>query len=216
MSILFFALGTVPDVAGLRLLHGLPAQLADFEVIEYALQKQRAMGEHGELPAHLQRIVHIAWIRSAAPQFALHSVAEAGQGEAALLQQFLDLLGEDVLDAPEHAMPILHSRALVSAVRLPASWPTNVCAGAGAQLTQLPRVPLHELASLCGLTVPATLTEDARISASLAGEFDLIRRDCEARVLGRYFIFLREQHMRGQLDAAAYEQSLLGLRAALA
>ncbi len=216
MSILFFALGTVPDVAGLRLLHGLPAQLADFEVIEYALQKQRAIGEHGGLPAHLQRIAHIAWIRSAAPQFTLHSVAEAGQGEAALLQQFLDVPCAEALDAPDHSLPIVYCRALVSAARLPASWPTNVAAAADLALTQLPRVPLHELASLCGLAVPATLTEDARISASLAGQFDLIRRDCEARVLGRYFIFLREQHMRGQLDAAAYEQSLLGLRAALA
>jgi 3'-5' exonuclease len=216
LSILFFALGTVPDVAGLRVLHGLPAPLADFEVIEYALQKQRAVGELGELPAHLQRIAHIAWIRSEAPQFALHSVAEAGQGEAALLQQFLDVLGEDALDAPEHAMPILHCRALVSAARLPASWSAHLPASAHSAPARLPRVPLHELSSLCGLALPAALSEDARIRASLAGEFDLIRRDCEARVLGRYFIFLREQHMRGQLDAAAYEQALLSLRAALA
>jgi predicted PolB exonuclease-like 3'-5' exonuclease len=42
IPVLSFDIETIPDVAGLRALHGLPATLADAEVAEFAFQKQRA------------------------------------------------------------------------------------------------------------------------------------------------------------------------------
>ena len=47
---LVFDIETIPDVAGLRTLHGLGADLPDAEVAELAFQKQRAKNGSDFLP----------------------------------------------------------------------------------------------------------------------------------------------------------------------
>jgi hypothetical protein len=49
-----------PDIAGLRTLHELPAGLPDYEVAEFAFQRQRARNGSDFLPLHLQRVVVIS------------------------------------------------------------------------------------------------------------------------------------------------------------
>ena len=54
---LVFDIETIPDVQGIRSLHGLPEELSGEEVAEYAFQLRRASGGSDFLPHHLQRVV---------------------------------------------------------------------------------------------------------------------------------------------------------------
>ena len=58
--VLAFDIETVPDVAGIRRLHDLPADLPDREVAEIAFQRRRTQTGSDFLPPHLQRVVAIS------------------------------------------------------------------------------------------------------------------------------------------------------------
>ncbi|MES2563583.1 MAG: 3'-5' exonuclease, partial [Pseudomonadota bacterium] len=59
IPILVFDIETVPDVAGIRKLHGLSAQMSDADVATMAFQLRRQKTGHDFLPLHLQRVVDI-------------------------------------------------------------------------------------------------------------------------------------------------------------
>ena len=47
--VLAFDIETIPDIAGLRLLHGLPdTDVSDADVAEYAFQRQRYQGNNNQ------------------------------------------------------------------------------------------------------------------------------------------------------------------------
>ena len=71
---------TVADAPSLRKIHGLPADLSDFEVAEYALQRLRANGEKGVLLSYLQRIEQIALVCCGATELRLTLLSEARAG----------------------------------------------------------------------------------------------------------------------------------------
>ena len=87
------AIQTAADAQSLRALHGLPADLPDVEVAEYALQRQRAMGQNGALPPYLLRVERAALVRceGASLRLDLLSAAAAG-GEGALLRRLASLV----------------------------------------------------------------------------------------------------------------------------
>ena len=62
--ILAFDIETIPDCAGIRRLHELPADLSDRDVAEVAFQKRRAQsgGASDFLPLYLQRVVAISCV----------------------------------------------------------------------------------------------------------------------------------------------------------
>ena len=62
MNLLVFDIETIPDCAGIRRLHDLPASLPDAEVAEVAFQKRRAQTGSDFLPPHLQRVVVISCV----------------------------------------------------------------------------------------------------------------------------------------------------------
>src|SRR3972149_12057008 len=55
-----FDIETIPDIAGLRVLHGLDARVSDAEVAEMAFQLRRQKTGSDFLPHHLQRVVAIS------------------------------------------------------------------------------------------------------------------------------------------------------------
>src|SRR3989338_8702100 len=57
--VLAFDIETIPDVAGIRRLHDLPADLPDHEVAEVAFQKRRAQTGNDFLGPQLHRVVVI-------------------------------------------------------------------------------------------------------------------------------------------------------------
>ncbi len=50
MAVLVFDIETIPDVAGIRTLEDLPAELSDYEVAEWAFQQRRASHGNDFLP----------------------------------------------------------------------------------------------------------------------------------------------------------------------
>jgi hypothetical protein len=60
--VLAFDVESVPDVAGIRKLFDLPADLPDAEVAEVAFQKRRVASGNDFLQPHLQRVVVISCV----------------------------------------------------------------------------------------------------------------------------------------------------------
>ncbi|WP_018606004.1 hypothetical protein [Uliginosibacterium gangwonense] len=93
-SCLSFAVQTLPDIAALRRLYALPHDLSDFEVAEYAFQRQRVKTGHADLPAHLCQIRQIVLLAYAAEGgFTLQSFAAPALSESLILQKASQALG---------------------------------------------------------------------------------------------------------------------------
>jgi predicted PolB exonuclease-like 3'-5' exonuclease len=88
--VLVFDIETIPDIAGLRTLHELPAALPDAEVAEFAFQRQRARNGSDFLPLHLQRVVVISCALRNNEGFRVWSLAEPKSGEGEIIQRFFD------------------------------------------------------------------------------------------------------------------------------
>ena len=87
---LTFDIETVPDVAGLRQVHGLPDALSDSEVAELAYQRQRAKNGSDFLPHHLHRVVTISCALRSDDGFRVWSMAAPKASEAEIIQRFFD------------------------------------------------------------------------------------------------------------------------------
>ena len=90
MTVLVFDIETVPDVAGIRLLEELPAELSDHEVAEFGFQQRRATNGSDFLPHHLHRVVTISCVLRDARQFRVFSLSEPDAGEGEIVQRFFD------------------------------------------------------------------------------------------------------------------------------
>ena len=88
--ILAFDIETVPDIAGLRLLHGIEAQISDHDVAEFAFRERRARTGHDFLPLHQHRVVAIACALRDEDSFRCWSLGSAEEGEAVLIRRFFD------------------------------------------------------------------------------------------------------------------------------
>src|SRR5258705_2323081 len=88
--ILAFDIETVPDIAGLRLLHGIEAQISDHDVAEFAFRERRARTGHDSLPLHQHRVVAIACALRDEDSFRCWSLGSADEGEAGLIRRFFD------------------------------------------------------------------------------------------------------------------------------
>jgi predicted PolB exonuclease-like 3'-5' exonuclease len=87
---LVFDIETIPDVQGIRSLHGLPEELSGEEVAEYAFQLRRASGGSDFLPHHLQRVVTISCVLRDANQFRVFSLSEPECSEGEIIQRFFE------------------------------------------------------------------------------------------------------------------------------
>jgi predicted PolB exonuclease-like 3'-5' exonuclease len=87
---LVFDIETIPDVQGIRALHGLPDELGAEEVAEYAFQLRRASNGSDFLPHHLQRVVTISCALRDASQFRVFSLSEPDCSEGEIIQRFFD------------------------------------------------------------------------------------------------------------------------------
>src|ERR1700674_5820331 len=88
--VLAFDIETVPDTAGLRLLHALDPGLPDHDVAELALQRRRAQTGQDFLPLHLHRVVAIACALREGNSFRCWSLGAPADGEAELIRRFFD------------------------------------------------------------------------------------------------------------------------------
>lgn len=241
IPVLSFDIETIPDVAGLRLLHDLPATLADAEVAEFAFQKQRAKNGSDFLPLHLQRVIVISCAMRGDEGFKVWSLAEPKSGEGEIIQRFFDGIAKYTpqlvsWNGGGFDLPVLHYRGLIHGVAAPRYWDlgdddrdfkwNNYISRYHTRHLDLmdllamyqPRAnaPLDELAKLMDLPGKLGMDGGAVWGAWLNGEIDAIRDYCETDVVNTFLVYLSFQRMRGQLTAKAHAEEVAFVRNELA
>ena len=239
--ILVFDIETIPDVAGLRTVHDLPADLSDGEVAEYAFQKQRAKNGSDFLPHYLQRVVVISFVLRSDEGFKVVSLAEPKSGEAEIIQMFfkgIDKYTPQLVswNGGGFDLPVLHYRGLIHGVTAPRYWEmgeggsydarefkwNNYISRYHSRHTDLmdllamyqgrANAPLDDLAKLMGLPGKLGMDGSAVWQGWLDGKIDDIRDYCETDVVNTYLVYLRFQKMRGSLSAAEHDAEVAQVR----
>jgi len=88
--VLAFDIETVPDISGLRRLHGFPEDMTDAEVAQAAFLRRRQAVGTDFLPLHLHRVIAVACALRDRNQFIVWSLGDAQGSESDLLQRFFD------------------------------------------------------------------------------------------------------------------------------
>lgn len=224
--VLAFDIETVPDVEGLRRLHGLDNAIPDKSVAEMAFQLRRQATGSDFLPPHQHRVVAISCALRESDSFRVWSLGEAKDGEGELIQRFFDGLEKYTpqlvsWNGRGFDFPVLHYRGLIRGVKAGRYWEmgeddrdfryNNYVSRYHLRHIDLmdllalyqPRgsVALDEIARLLGLPGKRGLDGSQVWDTYLAGKLADIRRYCEADVVNTYILFLRFQLMREALTA---------------
>ncbi|MCX8145411.1 MAG: 3'-5' exonuclease [Azovibrio sp.] len=244
VPILVFDIETIPDVAGLRRLHGLDSVLSDAEVAELAFQQRRALAGHDFLPLHLQRVVTISCVLRTREGLKVWSLAAPALSEAEIIQRFFDGIEKFTpqivsWNGGGFDLPVLHYRALIHGVSAPRYWDLGDGNYADSRdfkwnnyisryhtrhldLMDLlalyqPRAnaPLDELAKLMGFPGKLGMDGGKVWEAWQAGQADAIRNYCETDVVNTYLVFNRFRLLRGEQDLAAAKAEEAFVRAEL-
>jgi predicted PolB exonuclease-like 3'-5' exonuclease len=243
--VLVFDIETVPDVAGLRTLHALGADIEDAAVAAMAAQLRRQKTGSDFLPLHLQRVIAISCALREGETFRVWSLGDPDESEGALIQRFYDGIEKYCPQLVSwngcgFDLPVLHYRGLIHGVTAPRYWDlgdgdyrdsrdfkwNNYISRYHARHLDLmdllalyqPRAnaPLDDLARLLGF--PGKLGMDgSRVwEAYAAGRIAEIRAYCETDVANTYLVYLRFQMMRGALTPAAFDAEVAHIRTTLA
>jgi len=220
--VLAFDIETIPDVAGIRQLHELPADLPDAEVAEIAFQRRRTQTGSDFLPPQLQRVAVISCVMRSDDGIRIFSLEGA---EAEIIQRFYDGVEKYVpqlvsWNGGGFDLPVLNYRALIHGVSAPMFWETgdenrdfrynNYVSRYHSRHTDLmdvlamyqPRnnAPLDDVAQLAGLPGKIGVGGAKVWETYLAGGIAEIRDYCEADTANTYLLYLRYQVLRGILS----------------
>ena len=226
--VLAFDIETVPDVEGLRRLHGLDGTIPDKGVAEMAFQLRRQATGSDFLPLHLQRVIVISCALRDRDSFKVWSIG--GESEGELIQRFFEGVEKYTpqlvsWNGGGFDLPVLHYRGLIHNVKAPRYWDmgednrdfkwNNYISRYHARhldlmdllaLYQLrAAAPLGDLAQLMGLPGKLGMEGAGVWGAYQAGKVSEIRNYCETDVVNTYLIFLRFQLMRGALTEQQYK-----------
>jgi len=235
--VLAFDIETIPDVAGIRRLHGLPADLPDAEVAEVAFQIRRTRTGSDFLPPQLHKVVVISCVLRGDEGVKVFSLE--GQ-EADIIRRFYEGIEKFVpqlvsWNGGGFDLPVLNYRALIHGVPAAMFWETgdenrdfrynNYVSRYHSRHLDLmdvlamyqPRnnAPLDEVAQLAGLPGKIGVGGAKVWETWLAGETAKIRDYCEADTANTYLLFLRFQLLRGVFSKDAYQKETKILRSYL-
>ena len=231
-SVLVFDIETVPDVASGRRLYHLQG-LSDEETSQAMFALRRAKVGHDFLPHHLQKIVAISLVLANAKQVKVWSLGDEHSTEADLIQRFFSGLDKycPILvswNGSGFDLPVLHYRALMHGIQAPTYWEVGEQRSEFRWSNYLNRfhyrhidlmdvlagyqnkafAPLDEIASLLGFPGKMGMDGSQVWPAYQAGQLQNIRDYCETDVLNTYGVFLKFEHIRGNLSALAHQQAL--------
>src|SRR5688572_13752427 len=218
--ILVFDIETVPDCAGIRRIHDLPAELPDQEVAEIAFQKRRVQtGGNDFLPVHLHRVVVISCVLRNDDGIRIFSIGEPEAQEAAAIQRFFDGINKYLpqivsWNGRGFDLPVLANRALIHGVTAACFWDTGADNKDAKWSNYINRFhdrhidlmdvlslyggrgsPLDELTRLAGFPGKVGVGGGGIWDAYRAGQVEAIRNYCEADTVNTYLLFLRFQMM---------------------
>ena len=237
--VLTFDIETIPDVAGMRRLYGVPDDLPDVEVAEVAFQKRRAVTHNDFLPPHLHRVLVISGVLRDDDGVRVFSIGEPDAGEAAAIQRFFDginKLAPQIVswNGRNFDLPVLIARGLIHGVAAACFWDTGQDNKDAKWSNYISRFhdrhldlmdvlsmyagrgsPLDELSRLAGFPGKLGVGGGAVWDSYRRGEVAAIRDYCEADCANTYLLYLRFQMMRCALTRENYERETGLLRAYL-
>jgi predicted PolB exonuclease-like 3'-5' exonuclease len=238
--VLVFDIETVPDIAGLRRLHGMDSSLSDHDVAETAFQLRRQSHGNDFLPHYLHRVLVISCVLHDRDHFKVWSLGAAGESEGEIIQRFFDGIEKYTpqlvsWNGGGFDLPVLHYRGLMHGVKASRYWDMgeddrefkwNNYIGRYHQrhldLMDLlamyqgrANAPLDALAQLMGFPGKLGMDGSAVWGAFQDGRLEDIWRYCETDVVNTYLVYLRFQLMRGALTPAQHDQQIAVVRAAL-
>ncbi len=235
--ILVFDIETVPDVAGIRRISDLPADLDDAAVGEWFSQRRRAATGGDFAPLYLQRVVAIGCALRTANDLRIWSVGEQDDPEPELIRRFFDGIERFTpqlvsWNGGGFDLPVLTHRALIHGVVAEKFWDwgdeerefkyNNYLGRYHTRHLDLmdvlamyqPRASagLDAMARLCGF--PGKLGMDgSEVAGAVArGELQQVRNYCETDVLNTYLVYQRFRLMRGELSAGEYAKEIAHVR----
>ena len=237
--VLAFDIETVPDVEGLRRLHGLDASISDKGVADMAFALRRQSSGSDFLPHYLHRVIVVSCALRDRDSFKAWTIGGDSEGE--LIQRFFDGVEKYTPNLVSwngggFDLPVLHYRGLVHGVKAARYWDlgednrdfkwNNYISRYHLRHLDLmdllalyqPRAsaPLGDLAQLMGLPGKLGMDGAGVWDAYQAGKIAEIRNYCEADVVNTYLMYLRFQLMRGALDDARHRSECDLVRATLA
>jgi len=237
IPIITFDIETVPDVAGIRVLHGLGSKVSDADVAEMAFQQRRQITGRDFLQTHLHRVVAISCSLRDCDSFNVWSLGEISDTEGELIQRFFDGVAKYTpqlvsWNGNGFDLPVLHYRGLIHGVDASRYWEmgegdkefkwSNYISRYHMRHVDLmdllglyqPRggVPLDDIAQLMGFPGKIGMSGAKVWEAYQSGKLPEIRNYCETDTVNTYLVYLRFQLMRGTLSKKDYEQECAVVR----
>ena len=234
-----FDIETVPDVDfGRRYLE--LGDLEDDKVATAMTFKRLQSSGTDFLPLHQHRVVAISVALRSGDTFKVWSLGDEEADEAEIVQRFFDGIDRYTPDLVSwngggFDLPVLHYRALRHGIQAPRYWETgesdrdfkwnnylsrfhwrhvdlmDVLSGYQPRA----RASLDEMATLLGFPGKLGMSGAKVWDKFQAGAIGEIRDYCETDVLHTWLVYLRFEHMRGNLDDAALEREYQLVRSTL-
>ncbi|MEM6512625.1 MAG: 3'-5' exonuclease [Pseudomonadota bacterium] len=225
-----FDIETVPDVDfGRRYLE--LGDLDDDDVVTAMTFKRMQASGTDFLPLHQHRVVAISVALRSGDSFKVWSLGDEGADEAEIVQRFfdgIDRYSPDLIswNGGGFDLPVLHYRAMRHGIQAPRYWETgesdrdfkwnnylsrfhwrhvdlmDVLSGFQPRA----RAKLDEMAMLLGFPGKLGMSGAKVWDKFREGEIGEIRDYCETDVLNTWLVYLRFEHMRGNLDDAGLER----------
>ena len=238
--ILVFDIETIPDVDGLRRLHGHPVTMTDADVAELAFAARREKTGSDFLPHHLHKVAAISCVFRDDEGFRVRSLGGLDDGEAKLVGDFFRVIDRYTpqmvsWNGGGFDLPVLHYRAMLNGVTASRYWESGNedrdfkwnnylsryhtrhldLMDMLAMFTGRANAPLDDLAKLCGF--PGKLGVDGSQVWNLCrdGRLKEIRDYCETDVVNTYLVYCRFQLMRGELSRDGYLAEMELVRSSL-
>jgi predicted PolB exonuclease-like 3'-5' exonuclease len=239
--VLVFDIESIPDIAGLRLLRGDPADATDQWVYSAWCEERAGEGKNDFMPLHLQRVLVISCVFRNAEGLRVHSFVDRdGASEGKVIQQFFKTVEQKVpqlvsWNGGGFDLPVLHYRGLRHGVVANKYWDlgeddrdfkfNNYISRYHMRHLDLmdllglyqPKnnAPLDAMAKLCGFPGKLGMDGSKVYEAFLQGQLEDIRRYCETDVMNTYLLYCRFQKMRGGFTDTEYEQEIAYVKQAL-
>jgi len=219
-----FDIETIPDVEFGRRLYDLEG-LSDDDVGTAMMFKRKQASGSEFLPLHQQRIVAISVALRSGDSFRVWSLGDKESDEAEIVRRFFDGIDRYTPDLVSwngggFDLPVLHYRAMKHGIQAPTYWEHGdnnrefrynnyqsrfhwrhvdlMDVISGFQMRG--RASLDQMALLLGFPGKLGMSGDKVWQCWLDGGIDDIRNYCETDVLNTYLVYLKFEHMRGNLD----------------
>ncbi len=237
---LVFDLETIPDVEGLRRLHGWGEDVSDAEVAQRAFAARKELTGSDFLPLHLQRVAVVGCVFRDDQGFRVRCLGQADDPEQTLLAGFFKTIERYTprlisWNGNGFDLPVLHYRSLIHGVVAPRYWDTgeddrdfrynNYLSRYHTRHLDLMDVlakyngrgnaPLDDLSKLCGFPGKLGMDGSQVWEAWTQGRGNEVRAYCETDVVNTWLVYCRFRLLRGELDASSYDAEIALVRETL-